>query len=403
MVHSLAPAEPTVTRFETTVEEVRDDGTCLILESTYFYPEGGGQPADRGQLDGIDVTHVETIDDHVHHHLATSAAVSIGDRITGQIDPAFRRYCRRAHTASHVVFGAGRRLFDDIGYGGFDIDEKRVRVDLRVPEGFGDDSLVELERLANRCVWDSRTVTWNTVPREEAFNRPEVAFNEATEEGVQADEDSIRLVTVADWDIAACGGTHVTSTAEIGPITVQDRSNPGEGLTRVEFSVGPTAIDRRATEITALRRAATTLGVPLTDIDDGVTDLTDRLEAVTAERDDLKQKVVDTTIDTFDTFDKKGQDWRLGTISDVDANTVSEVVRNPGVDVVGVAGTDGSTFLVVASGDETSISATAIIDAVTDQFGGGGGGQVTIAQAGGLEGQPDQVIEFLRDRDPTRF
>ncbi|MFB6177568.1 MAG: alanyl-tRNA editing protein, partial [Halobaculum sp.] len=245
MPDSLAPAEPSVRSFDATVTAV--DGRDVTLSETYFYAEAGGQPADRGTIDGTVVEDVQATADGVVHTLREQPAFDSGDTVRGEIDDDFRTYCMRAHTASHALYGAGRQLFDDLGYGGFGIGEEKVRVDFTTDADITDETLVELERLVNRAVWDSRPVSWEEVPVEEARNREEVSFNTKTEEGVMADADSVRIVTIEGWDWAACGGTHVSNTREIGPVAVQSRSNPGEGMTRVEFAVGPSGIEQTAT------------------------------------------------------------------------------------------------------------------------------------------------------------
>lgn len=393
MAISRAAESPDVISFDAEVAAIHDDGEVLELSETYFYPAGGGQPADRGTIAGVQVVDVVETDGDVRHHLAESVEVASGEGVQGQIDPAFRRYCRRAHTASHVLYGAGRRLFDAIGYGGFDIDEERVRVDLTVPNGIDIPALVELERLTNRAVWDSRPVSWETVAREEALAREDVAFNSATEEGLTG--ETVRVVTVADWDVAACGGTHVENTREIGPVTVLDRSNPGEGLTRVEFAVGPTGIDRRAAESGALRSASTTLGVPPTEIDEAVLDLDARYEEVVAERDGLRGEILADRIAALPEIQRNGQDWRVGVVDGYGPNEIGEHVRNPEVDVLAVTGREGATFVVISS--DGGPPAGELVDSLTAEFGGGGGGSPSFAQAGGIEADPDAIVEFFRE------
>jgi alanyl-tRNA synthetase len=392
MATSRAAESPDVLAFDAEVVDIHEDGAVLELSETYFYPAGGGQPADRGTLAGAQVVDVAEADGGVRHHLNESLNVAVGEVVHGQIDPVFRRYCRRAHTASHVLYGAGRRLFEEIGYGGFDIDEERVRVDLTVPGGIDTSALVELERLTNRAVWDSRPVSWETVPREEALSRDDVAFNRATEEGLAG--DTVRLVTVAEWDVAACGGTHVENTREIGPVTVLDRSNPGEGLSRVEFAVGPTGIERRAAESESLRSAATTLGVPPTDVDEAVVDLEMRYDEVVEERDGLRADVLADRIASLPSRDRSGQEWRVGVIEGYGPNELGEQVRDSHSDILAVIGREGSTFVVIGSDGDPP--AGEVVESVTAEFGGGGGGSPSFAQAGGIEADPDDVLEFLR-------
>ncbi|MFB6104312.1 MAG: alanyl-tRNA editing protein [Halobacteriaceae archaeon] len=392
MTASRAAANPDTLEFETTVTDV--SGTDITLAETYFYPGGGGQPADRGTIGNASVVAIRTEDDAIVHSLDEPPSVSVGETVSCQIDPAFRTYCRRAHTASHVLYGAGRRLFDELGYGGFDIDEEKVRVDLRTPTSIDDETLVDLERLTNRGVWDARPVSWESVDRDLALDRGDVAFNTATEEGVMADADTVRIVEIDGWDAAACGGTHVRNTIEVGPVTVLDRSNPGEGLTRVEFTVGPPAIRRRAAERRATLAAATALGVPVTDLDDAVADLQARHEAVREDRDRLRGRVLDAALDDLSSVDRDGETWRVGTVDGFDPNTVGDRLEDISGDVVAVAGRDGSTFVVVSSGGGSD--AGEIIDQVTAEFGGGGGGGPAFAQGGGIEADPETVAGFLR-------
>ena len=398
MAASLAPSAPYTTSFSTTVSGVDDTG--VRLEETYFYPEGGGQPADRGTVGGVAVDHVASTGDGVVHVLANEPEFGEGDEVQAEVDPQFRRYCRRAHTASHVLYGAGRRVLDDLGYGGFDISEEKVRVDFETSTDIDDDVLADLERLANRAVWDSVDVTWAEIQAEEARNRDDVAFNTKTEEGVMSDADSVRIVTVGDWDVAACGGTHVENTREIGPVAVLSRSNPGEGLTRVEFAVGPSAIERQAEVRRETLNAAATLGVPEDEIGEAAERLQSDADAIEAELADLKRAALDSKVASLEAVQKDGATWRIGTVDGFDANDVGEAAKNAlgeDSDVVAVAGGDGGTYVVVAAANGVADAGDVVGD-VTGEFGGGGGGRPTFAQGGGISADPEAVAEYLRER-----
>ncbi|MFC7234030.1 alanyl-tRNA editing protein [Halosegnis marinus] len=388
MTGSRAPVDPGTLSFEATVES---GGREVTLSETYFYPEGGGQPADRGTLDGHRVADVQTRDGRVVHTLA-DGELAAGASVTGSIDPEFRRYCARAHTASHALYGAGRRLLDDLGYGGFGITEERVRVDFTTSTDITDGTLAELERLVNRAVWESRNVTWEERPRADALNDDAVAFNTKTEEGLAG--DTVRVVSIDGWDEAACGGTHVTNTSEIGPVTVLSRSNPGEGLTRVEFAVGPTGIDRRATEKRAALDAAAALGTNVESLADRVAALRAERDDLKAERDDLAAELTAREVADLPTVERDGRTWLVGEL-DRDANTLAETARPLAGDraaVVALVAPDGS--LAVATDGE--VGADEVVGEVTETFGGGGGGSPTVAQAGGLDADADAVVAFLR-------
>lgn len=392
---SIAAREPYLTEFEATVDRVDGDG--VVLSETYFYPESGGQPADHGVVAGHEVLDVQRVDGDVVHTLDSNPDLEAGETVSAAVDPEYRTYCMRAHTASHALYGAGRRLLEDLGYGGFDIDDEKVRVDFATPTDIDDETLVEMERLVNRVVWESREVSWEELPREEALSREEIAFNTKTEEGVTGQEQ-IRVVEIDEWDLAACGGTHVRNTREIGPVTVLNRSNPGEGLTRVEFAVGPTGIDRRATEAKAARSAASELDTGPTELDDAVARVAEERELLAEQVEDLREQVVESRLaDLRDaTVTRNGAEWLAGSVPSDDANALAEFAQDlagEAADVAALVGENGSYVAVATDG---SVDAGEVVEGVTAEFGGGGGGGPTVAQGGGIGADPDDVVAFLR-------
>ncbi len=403
MTGTKAPADPYTTEFETAVEQV--DGREVVLEETYFYAESGGQPADRGTLAGYEVVDVQYSDTRVVHTLAEAPDVVAGDVVAGRIDESFRTYCMRAHTASHVVYGAGRQLLENLGYGGFDISPRKVRVDFTTSTEIDDSVLLELERLANQAVWESRPVSWETLPSDEALELEQIAFNTKTEEGIAG--DSVRVVTVGGtesnempWDVAACGGTHVENTREIGPITVVERSNPGEGLTRVEFAVGQPAIERRIAEKEAAYETAAVVGTNLDALPEFVRNLQSDVEELETERNELQEQIAEVRIEELrdDLFERDGGTWLVGAVERMGPNELGEKaseMAGTDADVVALTGRDGRTFLAVAAGD--GFDAATIVDDVTDEFGGGGGGSPDAAQGGGIDASPDEVVAYLRE------
>lgn len=395
MAQSQGPAAPYVTRFEPEVTEI--EGEAVALSETYFYPQGGGQPADRGTLEGIEVVDVQSRDGTVYHTLARPPEFEPGEEIAAAIDEEFRTYAMRAHTASHAIYGAGRRLFEDIGYGGFGITDEKVRVDFETSTDIDDDVLVELERLTNRAVWASRDVSWEQVPKAEALEREDIAFNAATEEGVMEDTDTIRVVTIDGWDVAACGGTHVGNTREVGTVSVLERSNPGEGLTRVEFAVGPTGIQRRAMEHRSALEASRTIGTNIEELPEEVRRLTEEQERLETELREFKDEVLTSTLLSLPSVEKDGVEWQVGAVDGFEVNEVGDRIQElsgDSAEVLAVTGGNDRPFLAVAT--DGSVDADEVVQSVTEEFGGGGGGGPTFAQGGGLDADPESVLEFLR-------
>jgi len=396
-MQSLAPDNPETLSFDAEVAAV--DGREVVLDETYFYPEGGGQPADTGVVADIEVTAVQKQPTGVAHTLARADhGLEAGETVHCVVDAAFRTYCRRAHTASHVLFGAGRRLLDDVGYAGFDIGTETVRVDFTADTDITDEVMVEMERLANRAVWDSLPVSWEYEDPDVAREREEVAFNTKTEEGAMADADEVRIVTVEGWDVAACGGTHVSNTREIGPIHVLERSNPGEGATRVEFAVGPKAIDAVAALHESARAAGRELDVAAPDVPDAVDRLTAERDELRDEVTELKSELLGHRLADLDSVERAGGEWLIGTVEGATPNDLQGELQGmvgDGVNGVAVAGTSGETFVVVATDGDAD--ANEVVQDVTAEFGGGGGGGPTFAQGGGIPETPREVVGHLRE------
>ncbi len=284
MTGQRAAAEPYATRFETEVTSI--DGRRVWLERSHFYAASSGQPADRGTIADIDIADVELVGGEPVHVLAEEPSFRVGHRVLCSVDWAFRMYCMRAHTASHVLVGAARRLLADCSYAGLEIGPKTVHVDLETDAIVDDETLIELDGTINRVIWESRPVSWDDVSIAAARERDEITFDAEADEGA-IENGRVRIVTIEDendtrngsrlcattgatdpWDVTACGGTHVRNTREIGPVTVLGYSNPTDTATRVEFAVGPQAISRRLAEKRAAFAATSALDVELEAVGD---------------------------------------------------------------------------------------------------------------------------------------
>jgi|AntDeeMinimDraft_4_1070355.scaffolds.fasta_scaffold00062_10 alanyl-tRNA synthetase len=402
-----AAAEPYTTQFTTTVTAV--DDRDVRLETTYFYAESGGQPADTGRIESATVEDVQQVDGETVHRLAEEPSFDVGHSVLCTVDWQRRMYTMRAHTASHALYGVARGLLDELSYGGFDIaapdgepgGDEKVRIDFRTTTDIDDETLLELERGVNEVVWNAHDVSWEQVPTQDAFDREDVAYNAATEEGLVGESETVRLVTIEDVDVAACGGTHVRNTREIGPVTVLDHSNPGEGLTRVEFAVGPAGIDHRIAEKRAALAGSAALETNVSDLPDGIARLREERDELRSAVDDLTTALLDARIDRLAATPlRRGeQTWVVGTVEHAGPNAVADHLRGrkgeEGVDVFALVGAGESPFLVVRAGEQ--VDAASVVDDVTSEFGGGGGGSPTVAQGGGIGVSGERVVEYLRE------
>jgi len=226
------PDADDVTEFEATVTETGDD--YVILDGTYFYPGGGGQPADRGTLSwpGGEATVVDARKNHgdVRHYVGAAAPLpDDGTTVTGRIDAERRDRLTRLHTAQHVL---SRVALDEFGAATVD---NGLTVDGGWVEFEGADlDVATVERLTNAAVDRDLAV--------HKAERPRDAVEDAVPEGrAQLDlipdhVDPMRVVEIDDFDVCPCGGTHVDRLGELGAVRITAASS-ADGVERIEFDV----------------------------------------------------------------------------------------------------------------------------------------------------------------------
>jgi misacylated tRNA(Ala) deacylase len=231
------PDADDVTEFEAPLVEATDD--YVVLEGTYFYPEGGGQPADRGELswDGGSATVTKVRKNHgdVRHYVdeIEGDLPEAGEAVRGQIDAERREAHRRMHTAQHVV---SRVVLDEYGAetAGNQIRADRSRIDFE-PVEFSESDVERIERLSNEAIERDLAVTKAERPREEVEER--------TEEGrallnlIPDHVDPLRVVEIEAFDYCPCGGTHVDSLGDLGRVRITNRESKGEDAERIEFEL----------------------------------------------------------------------------------------------------------------------------------------------------------------------
>ena len=223
--------------FEATVAEAT--GEYVVLEGTYFYPEGGGQPADRGTLewDGgrADVRDVRKNHGDVRHYVEEiEGEVPLeGTTVRGVIDAERRERLRRMHTAQHVVSRVVLEEFD-AATAGNRIHVDRSRIDFE-PADFDDDDLALIERETNDLLGRDLPVEKAERPREEV--EAETPEGRTQLDLIPDHVDPLRVVEIDGFDICPCGGTHVDSLGEVGEIEITNRESKGAEVERVEFEL----------------------------------------------------------------------------------------------------------------------------------------------------------------------
>lgn len=231
------PNADDVTSFTARVEDVSDD--YLVLDGTYFYPEGGGQPADRGALswEGGEVTvvDVQKKGGDVRHYFdeVEGTLPAVGEEVHGQLDEDLRWKHRRMHTAQHLVSKVVLDEFD-ASTAGNQIHADRSRIDFE-PADFSEEDVAFIEARTNELIDDDLAVKKSEMARAEAEDR--------TPEGrglldmIPDHVDPLRMVEIEGIDLCPCGGTHVDHLSQIGRVNITDRISKGANVERLEFEL----------------------------------------------------------------------------------------------------------------------------------------------------------------------
>ncbi len=371
--------------FEADVLEVTTHGErpALVLNRTYFYPEGGGQPADRGTLNGVRVLDVQSrpSDRAVLHVLEAPLQAR---RVTGEIDGERRRDFRLHHSGQHILSqaleraAAARTLSVHMSEASMTLDVDRVDI---APEEWE-----AVENLANRIVLEDRPVrAWFPKPKELAAlnirKLPEV-------------EGRLRVVDVGGFDLTACGGTHVARTGEIGVIKVVKAERRGE-TTRLEFKCGERALrDYRAKNDVANRLAAS-LTVGYWELPEAVGRLQEQNRALQSELKAARERLAAYEAATLLAEASQRDGYRL--VARAFARNADEVrllaqALTAEAGVVALLGAAGERAqLIFARSADLSLDVQPLLKKALEALGGRGGGRPNLAQGGGVSADLAQV------------
>ncbi len=216
--------------FPARVEAVDAEAGAVALDRTAFYPGGGGQPHDTGWLEiagqTVPVTRVKRAGDAVWHTLDLSQGgelPAVGAEVTGRLDWERRYLLMRTHTALHILCGVIWRDYGAAVTGG-NMQPGRARMDFEF-EHMHADLVHEIEEKINKEVEAARDIRIRILPREEAFQIPDLIRTKINLLPEHITE--VRTVEIVGLDLQADGGTHVANTREVGPIKIVDYKSKG--------------------------------------------------------------------------------------------------------------------------------------------------------------------------------
>ena len=227
-----------IKEFDAVIMAVLPDQNAVVLDKTAFYPGGGGQPCDMGKLSlgevAFVVEKVKKQGADVLHFLGSGLPLpKSGVSVRGEIDWEHRFQLMRTHTAMHILCGV---VFRDYGaqVTGGNMEPLKGRMDFEF-ETLRGELVGEIQAAVNKEVEAARDVRVKILPREEAFQIPDLIRTKINllPEGIQ----EVRTVEIVGLDLQADGGTHVGNTSEVGTITIADYKSKGAINKRIYIEV----------------------------------------------------------------------------------------------------------------------------------------------------------------------
>jgi alanyl-tRNA synthetase len=367
----------------------RENGWAVALDRTAFYPSSGGQPFDTGTIGGAVVIDVLDAEDGRVLHVV-DGELERGSRVSGRIDWERRFDHMQQHTGQHLLSAAFEReavaktVSFHLGASSATID-----LDRELPAG----QVAAVEAVANSVLWEDRLVSTRFVTAAEAATLP------LRKDPARAGD--LRIIEIADYDMSACGGTHVSRTGGIGMIAIAGTERFKGGL-RVEFVCGGRALRAHRQLKESVSGGVRLLSVLPEELPAAI----EKLQA--ANRSQQKaQQALQERLAVHEAAALAARGRAVGAVTVV-AEAVSgwdaaglkklaaAIASNPGMIAILIT-TESPSQVVVARSQDVAIDAGDVLKTLIGRFGGKGGGKGAMAQGGGLAGPPEEMLTTARN------
>ena len=395
-----------VTEADGLCDTITPDSTGFIVtDSTPFYAEMGGQRGDVGKIlvDGnviAEVTNTTKTNDgyYMHEVNVTDGALTVGDTVTMSVDKDVRRAICRNHTATHILDKALRDVLGThVAQAGSLVSDDRLRFDFTHFEAMTKEQIEQTERIVNGKILEAIDVTVREMPIDEAKKLGAIAlFGEKY-------GDVVRVVSVGDYSVEFCGGTHLTNSAQCGLFKILSEGGVAAGVRRIEAVTGKGVLDYIAKNDSLIAKTASALKT------NQINELDKKAEAVVSENRDLNKKISEFKEQMAAAAAKNmmmgiqhiGEINVLAAVVEEDVQEMKSMAdsikaQEPN-SVVIFASTHGGkiTFVAMASKDAVAkgVHCGNIIKEITAICGGRGGGKPDMAQGGGANA--DKIAEAL--------
>jgi alanyl-tRNA synthetase len=375
----------------------------VMLDQTPFYAESGGQVGDHGQLKTangvfeVSDTQKQGSDAIAHIGSVTSGVLRVGDAVEAQVNWQRRQAIILNHSGTHLLHAALRKVLGDhVQQKGSLVDPERLRFDFAHYEPLGPEQLAEIEHLVNQQIRANAVAETRVMSVDDAKASGAMAlFGEKY-------GDHVRVLSMGEFSVELCGGTHVDHAGDIGLLKITAESGIASGVRRIEAVTGETAMLWVASNEDRLQRIADLVKGSRDDADEKVAQLLDRQRTLEKELKQLKGKMASSQGSDLASraVEINGIKVLAARLDGADAqalrDTLDQLKNKLGSAAVVLATVNGDKVSIVAgvTKDQTGqLKAGELVNFVASQVGGKGGGRPDMAQAGG--DQPEHLDAAL--------
>ncbi|WP_238654303.1 alanine--tRNA ligase [Paenibacillus piscarius] len=379
-------------------DTVSEGAECqVVLESTPFYAESGGQVSDTGVLTGGSVTAKVTglfkapHGQHVHLVTVEAGDLKVGDTVRAEVNRAEREDIVKNHTATHLLHKALKEVLGShVNQAGSLVEGSRLRFDFSHFGAITAEELSDIEQRVNAQIWRSLPVVIENKPIDEAKAMGAMAlFGEKY-------GNIVRVVQVGDYSLELCGGCHVANTSQIGIFKLLSESGIGSGVRRIEAVTGRYAYQFTESQLDLLKQSAALLKSSITDVPKRIEALHAQVRELGRENESLQSKLSATfAAELTSSVITVGGGTPLLAVSvqagsmDALRSTADELKSKlpDAVLVLGAAMDDKVNFVVAVPQElvKKGFHAGKLVKEIAAVCGGGGGGRPDMAQAGGKD------------------
>lgn len=365
--------DATIAEFQANVIKTGNDenGHYIVLDNTAFYPTGGGQPHDTGSIQDIEIINVEKVEDEIRHY-TTKNVSNIPGEIFAKLNWTRRFDHMQQHTGQHILTAAFVELYD-MATTSFHLGTELVTIDLNASD-VSEEQLAAVEKRANEIILENRPIETKWVTKDELAN-----YN--LRKDVKVDED-IRLVIIPDYDYNGCGGTHPTSTGQVGLLKILTTEKMKQQI-RVHFVCGNRVLQQLAMRKNVLSDVARQLSAPEEQAGEAL-----RKFAAATKQTEKNLKDAQDMLLQFEAKELADEHVAARTFENRSIQDLQKLARfiteqNDQAIALLVASNEDKLQFVAARGKAQTFSMKTISAAVLPMINGKGGGNDVLVQGGG--------------------